>query len=97
MSGLRTVEACKGLSAQALDYKMDYLLMELEHLDNKLVRKTEEMIGEQFGSCRRELFRIGSEIAHINRSVNRLEKNLDTFSKTAAGTALPESSIEVPQ
>lgn len=96
MSRFRAVDTRKGLSAQVFDYKMDYLLMELDQLDNKLVRKTEEMIGEQFSNCRGKLLRIGSEMACMNRSVESLEKNLDAFFKATAETALPESQMAAP-
>ncbi|MDN3953751.1 hypothetical protein [Sporolactobacillus laevolacticus] len=70
---------CNGMSAKELDFKVDYLTMQLEQIENKLVRKNEELIDSHLSVCRTKLAKTGRNLQQVNHLMIKAARGTDIF------------------
>lgn len=71
------MHAKQGISIQELHFKIDYLMMQLEQVENKVIRKNEALIDNHLFLCqaklsesKKKMHQIGDLLAHAARGAD---------------------------
>ncbi|RYL88835.1 hypothetical protein EWI07_13400 [Sporolactobacillus sp. THM7-4] len=83
-----TIRRQNGLDVHELFYSIDFVLMKLDQLENKVGRKTEERIESRYHSYRLDLCLTGCDLEQIDQRLERLKKR---FSSNRSESSMSET------
>lgn len=75
MHVLNKADNKKGLALQTLSNKIDWLLLMLDQMENKLSRKTADCITIQLEGCREKILGAGRDMIQLNETVVFIEEH----------------------
>jgi hypothetical protein len=68
-----------GMSVGELSFRIDYLNMQLEQLENKIMRKNEEIIDYHLSFCKKKLAKSGRKIHQVDQLLAKAARGTDVY------------------
>lgn len=68
-----------GVSVGELSFRIDYLNMQLEQLENKIMRKNEEIIDDHLSFCKKKLAKSGRKIQQVDQLLVKAARGTDVY------------------
>ncbi|MCQ2009155.1 MAG: hypothetical protein ABF629_00125 [Sporolactobacillus sp.] len=69
----------KGISIKKMDFTVDYLTMQLDQIENKIIRKNEAIIGGHLDFCREKLAKSEKKIRKVDQLLTKAARGTGIY------------------